>query len=1297
MFEIIAIADSELLVSILNGVAMLTTNVNFTGMVAFGLLIGLVFTVARALITQRLELQWVLIGWILYATMFLPKVQVTVEDLQTGATDVVANVPIGVAGIGTATSLVGVGLAESFQTVFNPPGSPGAGPAIGAGYADALNLLTMLRDPEYGSVNDGSASTVVANVDVQRTLSRYLKDCVLYAIAMEGSPLSMTWEELRSAPNLLTAIEVPAVSWFTVTYLPGDGVDGTVRTCQAAYTAIAGQLPGFATEWFEYLGSRMDMPNAQTEAQNAIDYVFGVTATAQQFMINSLLAKELELADLNFQAGAGNSAGVMMRTQAMEQRRVQWAAEKSLFEEVARPLMGYIEAFFYAVSPVMAFVFMLGQFGVGLFGRYLMLAAWIQLWMPIMAVNNLYIHHSANRVLESVDAGGTDLMSMVGMNSVWTETASWIAVGGMMAAATPLLALMLLSGSYFAMTQLTNRMAGRDFTNERIMAPDIAQPAAAASAGSLFTQEPRWVTGPMRGTRLFGAEGVAPHFDWDAEAKAREEHLQSRSVAYDNQWRQMSSASIKETMKEEQGFSSALSTVTSNTGQFTQMDQATWKAAESIAEKHVDLSSYSEQEKNSLVGSIGLGIQTGMPLKALAGPGLTGSLRASVEKSKIDETRSADEILDSMSTEIATANQSSAHLSETVAGSESAARNSVFAQAIGMDRAEGFDDVASGMEKTSEALSSVRGHVREMGVEQHMDIVAFGEMYQDQRSRLWQAAVNAGVKEGDVQDAAGVYQNIYGMQQPQAVTAALGTMLAIHDPGAAYSLLAGDQAGVRDGFTPATELPELGSLHRPEDAPQTGVDVSGDDVVGRVQSGLEQGEEQVQGWNTEPQSRYEAWRQEVDDDVAQMREQHREQAGQNHTQRLLTQYAPDNPDKTHPVLQGLQRMQAGAGQNAYFDPIYKPPSPESREGRGILGGFADEAAREGLPADLQGHYARLAAQERYGMTFDADNHPTTEELASRYDHGEQLVGYVENAAHTHTESPRGYLGAASHILEHPLTEADGGAAESPGVGVGGAGPDPGAAGAGYNTQNPPVAGTARVAPSGPVGGPEPAPGVTETGHGARNDPGGGVGGESPAVSADAPGGGAPEVEVASALSPGTGVPASGPAPAPGAADHGASAEQGVEPAAAAPEVELHSVAPDARGAPGGNSTPDPSSAAMHEATRSGGGSSVPAAPVMTAEELADALYEENREAGVPEHTAWVAAQDAVGLGGQNGEGSPEYQEHRAGMEQELGGNARAIQAIDDAAAGYGPGTEGVYRTAMEEGAAAYRDRHADEP
>ena len=1198
MFEIIAIADSELLVSILNGVAMLTNDVNFTGMVAFGLLIGLVFTVARALITQRLELQWVLIGWVLYATMFLPKVQVTVEDLQTGATDVVANVPIGVAGIGTATSLVGVGLAESFQTVFNPPGSAGAGPAIGAGYADALNLLTMLRDPEYGSVNDGSASAVVANVDVQRTLSRYLKDCVLYAIAMEGSPLSMTWEELRSAPNLLTAIEVPAVSWFTVTYLPGDGVDGTVRTCQAAYTAIAAQLPGFASEWFEYLGSKMDMPNAQTEAQNAIDYVFGVTATAQQFMINSLLAKELELADLNFQAGAGNSAGVMMRTQAMEQRRVQWAAEKSLFEEVARPLMGYIEAFFYAVSPVMAFVFMLGQFGVGLFGRYLMLAAWIQLWMPIMAVNNLYIHHSANQVLESVSGGGTSLMSMVGMNSVWTETASWIAVGGMMAAATPLLALMLLSGSYFAMTQLTNRMAGRDFTNEKIMAPDIAQPAAVASAGSLFTQEPRWVTGPMRGTRLFGAEGVSPSFDWDAEAKAREEHLESRSLAYDNQWRQMASASGSRTLSTREGASAALSTVTSNTGQFTEMDQATWGAAESLVSRHVDLESMSTQEKNSYVGAIGIGIQTGTPFKdVLGGAGLMGSFRASVEEHRIDETKSTDEIVEAMNMEMATAHQSGAHLSESVAGSKSAATDSVFADAIGMTRENSFSEMASGMEDTRSALSSVQTHMAEMGVEHHMDMVAFGQMYQGRRGELWEAAVAAGVQEGAVQRAAGVYQQYYGMQPGQATTAALGTLLAIHDPGTAYSILAGEYGVPEGGLKPASDLPDdLERLQTPADAMDTRGAPTLEEVEATTRAGLDTGAAATAEWDTIGQTHYEGWRQQVQDNAAEYRALYESNSAQNQTQQLIDSYepVPDHPGRMHPVLKSLHQAHAETG--GYF-----PPSAESKQGQRMLNPLREQAAEHGLPADLQEHYARVAGQEVYGIGYDADDHASRDELVAQHAHGEEVVGYVENAARTHTEDPGSYLGAAAYIEQNPLPQNGDGEGVAPGV--------------------------------------EPQSVVM----GSPQHPAGG---------------------------------------------------SGADPAAAAPEVELHSVAPDAQGAPGGNSTPDPRSAAMHEATRSGGGSSAPAVPEMTAEEQADALYEENRASGLPEHTAWVAARDAVGLGGRNGEGRPEYQEHRAGMEQEFGGNTRAIQAIDDAAAGYGPGTEGVYRTAMEEGAAAYRDQPA---
>ena len=407
MFEIVSIADGNLLTEVLNGVAMITNNANFEGMVAFGLLCGLLLTAARALVTQRLELQYLLVGWLMFATMYGPRVNVTVEDLGTGTVNAVNNVPIGVAAVGTVSSIIGLNLAETFATVFNLPSAAGSTTPLGMGFADPLSMLVELRDLEYGGVNDASATATDPNIDVQRSVARYLKDCVLYAIGMEGSPLSMSWEELRTAPNLLTAIEVPAVTWHTVTYLTSGDPDGVTRTCAAAYTEIAGVLGGgFANARFAYLGSKMNIGSPQLEVQAALDYFFGAGRAAQDLMLNALLSRELELASVDYQATAGNSARVMMLTQAIEQRRTQWAAEKTLFEEVAQPLMAYIEAFFYAVSPIMAFVFVLGQFGMKLFGRYLMLAAWIQLWIPIMAVNNLYIHHSAAQNIQSLASRG---------------------------------------------------------------------------------------------------------------------------------------------------------------------------------------------------------------------------------------------------------------------------------------------------------------------------------------------------------------------------------------------------------------------------------------------------------------------------------------------------------------------------------------------------------------------------------------------------------------------------------------------------------------------------------------------------------------------------------------------------------------------------------------------------------------------------------------------------------------------------------------------------------------------------
>lgn len=1154
MFEIISAADGDFLVEVLNGVAMLVGGGNFRGMMMLGMVIGLLIVGARALLTQRLELQWVLIGWLMYAVMFVPTVTVTVEDLATGNTNPVDNVPIGVAAIGTVTSQLGLGMAEAFQTVFAPPGTPGSGPITG--YADSLNILAAMREPGYGDANDAAAGAAV-NVDMQRTVSRYLRDCVLYAIAVEDSPLSLTWERLRTSPNLLEDIRVDAVSWWTVTYLDPADADGTPQTCQAAYAAIAGQLNGggFQTEWFEYLGAKLGVDNAQAEVQDAMDHLFGVGGNAQQFMRNALLAKELQLADLDYQAAVGNSAGVIMRTQAIEQRRVQWAAEKTLFEEMARPLMGYIEGFFYAVSPIMAFVFVLGQFGVMLFGRYLLLAAWIQLWMPIMAINNLYINRAAERSLEELSAGGMDLMSMTGLDSVWTEAASWIAVGGMMAAATPLLALMLLTGSYFAMTQLTNRMAGRDFTNEKTMAPDLMQPAPVASLGAQFSQEAHWLTGHVYGTRRPGAEGVAPQIEWDMERRAAVTETHAAMAAHSHQFQAMRSEAVNNTLSSQQGWERAMSTLETNQGSFTSMDQAMWNQASSIANRHVNMSALSETEQSSVTRTLSLGIQAGgLDLLPVS---MRGELENKIQKANQVEEREASEIAEAISTQVSSTDSSAASYQRAIAASDGSVEKSVFAQALGMTESQGFSKMANDLQQSSHTVSEMDMQMGEIGVEQSMSAVAFGERFMAHKVALEATAIEAGVSEGAIDRLAGEMLNYYGVEDPdQARTAALGVLLTQHDPGAAFGAIAVSQGAMAGRLDFGHEIAtQPAGTARPEWADDVGTDATAQDVQRSVAAGRAGVEAAVEAGRAEPQTFYEASRQAVDEVAAEQAELHQQQATANKTQQLLDEYAPVQAPAHHPALadKHLQAM--------VMDFDYRAPKQGTRSGDRTIAGHAETAAASGITGRLQQYYAGRAAEEQDGMVLAEGAYPSREELLEQYQHGEQVLGYIDNAVNSMegaslTETgPSDYLEAAAYLVENPL-QSHGGAGKP----------------FGHTTKTSPPAGRSAAGgetPSNPAAQPEVAAKPLGTGATAAAETASKVGGEAASGGAPslAPGGEALETGLGDseratvAESLGTGTPGRAAADSQPPARAAATAATASNPGGDAPSGDPPSAAP----------------------------------------------------------------------------------------------------------------------------------------
>lgn len=628
MFDIVCIGRADFLIAVLNALAILTADdgpAGYGGLVALGLLIGVVLALVRGIVTQRLELQWVLAGWLLFACLFVPKTTVTVEDIYTGATTTVANVPLGPAAIGSITSNVGVTLADAFGTVFAVPS------LTSTGYMDSLEIINAMRTMDYGGANDGDAANALVGVDLQRSMRAYLIDCVYYDMGMDLPTHDVTAGELRESTDLLSAIEVNSNTWFTTVYLVANDQDGQTLTCSDAYDELSTFVrTRFLPAWETYVASLLGLTDPSTQVQDALDAIFGVGRDAQMYMLNALIKRELELAEVGYHAQADNSAGVLMRVQGMEQRRTQWAAEQSLWAEMARPAIAFIEGFFYAVSPFMAFLFTLGAAGVTIFARYLLLAVWIQLWMPILAVTNLYITIAASSDIQRIASGGTDPMTMAGLDTVWTETASWLAFGGSMVAATPLLTLILITGSYFALTRLTDRLAGADHINERVNSPDLMAPAALAATGAMGMQTAAYTSDPMHGLHRTGLPNVLPSVNFSSDVRSSVQSAQAAQQQAARDWTQAFSSGLD--LSHQEGREQFISNLNSTglSGSFSQTDQVVQRMMQSAIEGSGTLRNWSQEDRDTLQAAIGLGLQQA---RASTGRSNSGSALSNVQNS----------------------------------------------------------------------------------------------------------------------------------------------------------------------------------------------------------------------------------------------------------------------------------------------------------------------------------------------------------------------------------------------------------------------------------------------------------------------------------------------------------------------------------------------------------------------------------------------------------------------------------------------------------------------------------------
>lgn len=489
-FTIHSIGDSAFLEQILIAVSMVTSSGSFARMISIGLLVSSLVVCVKSLFNncERIDYQQVLIGWLIYSCLFVPTTRVTIENNYTGEVSVIDNVPIGLGAAGGVISTIGYGITRLFETGFTVI-APGI--TKGTAFAESLSLLNDVRRFTYNTAvfNALDKSRGPQHINSHLSWHNYIRECTLTKIDIHETALTQLFHQ-----PINRALKFKSQLYTTLLKTAPGRQQGEQLNCTDAYQQLMATTKLDHPEVTKTLGrvlgfNKSAQPDTFSHITNALQAVGAGSTAATDFVKVALLEP------LYYEAAAGrhqdfqdyNSA--LMINQAIQQRNVKWAAEQTMFMTLVRPMITFFEGFIYAITPLMAFMIMMGSLGFQLLGKYVQTLFWIQLWMPVMSIINLFIHTASTRAIAPLANSSAGLSSMYALNATGDILQHWIATGGMLAAATPVISLFIVSGSTHAISGLIGRMSSSDTLDPKIASPDAVRTAPILGASPVYNQD----------------------------------------------------------------------------------------------------------------------------------------------------------------------------------------------------------------------------------------------------------------------------------------------------------------------------------------------------------------------------------------------------------------------------------------------------------------------------------------------------------------------------------------------------------------------------------------------------------------------------------------------------------------------------------------------------------------------------------------------------------------------------------------------------------------------------------------
>ena len=715
-FNIISVGDVEFLGQVLNSVAMVCGTGDFKQLCVCGFIIGLLFIGFQCIFQggQRINLQHTFVCFLCYMLFFGPSCRVVIEDAQGSAyTRTVDNVPIGVGVAGVAVSGIGYGLTTLIEQAYGTVDRQD-----NYSYGEPLKMIANLRSVAWG---DGLWTELDrqcgAGCDTKTAVRNYLNECTMKMVTLQNkSVTSLGNAGLKDFyfDNDSYATELPL-------YDAGNYV-GTL-SCRKAWPKLESIVfnkvssTAFATRLNALLNIKeWTAANIKADATDwtTIDSYFrflALTGSGAQDFVRMALVEPVyyQAAQLHYASQQDMSSAIAINN-AIEQRNTQWAAEQSMFLSAARAFMSFFEGFIYAITPIMGFLLMVGAFGLGLVSKYFMVLAWIQLWLPCLSISNLYTMQGARNALVHANVGEPSFFSI---NETYQQAANWVATGGMLAAATPMLALFLISGSVYAFTSLAGRLGGRDHFNEKSIVPDAQSvaPLQTVAAANLADR----MTGPIAS----GAKELIPTLSETAgiqkNASAALTRLQSSSSNFAANWLRSGGATSTSAANR-----SILESIGETVGN---IKTASGQTLRQIAEQTSDGSTRTASETNQIIGAMALTTQAGGSLGGTLG-GLMKQIGAKAGFSVGGEAQSTSTNSDSASdstgfTKTSTSSENASESKSLVSAITRATQTALqtmdsklFTEAKNTAETTGLQEAFSQMEAASKSYSEAKSAVQ---------------------------------------------------------------------------------------------------------------------------------------------------------------------------------------------------------------------------------------------------------------------------------------------------------------------------------------------------------------------------------------------------------------------------------------------------------------------------------------------------------------------------------------------------------------------------------------------------------